>query len=126
MWRPSRRGGPRGGEREEQVAREAGRGGAGRVGLHSPCLPGGDIPARLAASTGAETLIRGRQRLRPGRRNPCSCPLCPRARGSISGVCFLGGPPPPPHPRPLVIAGRGPSLTQWSRCWGWWRIWGKI
>ena len=100
MWRPSRRGGPRGGEREEQVAREAGRGAAGRVGLHSPCLPGGDIPARLAASTGAETLIRGRPRLRPGRRNPCSCPLCPRARGSISGVCFLGDPPPTPPPPP--------------------------
>lgn len=95
-------GGPRGGEREEeQVAREAGCGGAGRVGLHSPCLPGGDIPARLAASTGAETLIRGRQRLRPGRRNQCSCPLLPRARGSISGVCFLGDPP-HPHPAPWL------------------------
>lgn len=126
--RGARAGGRRAGWGGRRASPRAGRGGgsgrrkwrgARRV---TPAPLPGVTAARASRGAPGPRLLRGRQRLRPGRRNWVLAFSPPRARGSISGVCFLGD----PGPRPQVWRGTGPCLVWVSprglRSWrGWWR-----
>lgn len=114
-------------EGEEEVAREAGACRAGRVGLHSPSLTRVTSPRASLRAQGRASDSGGEADSALAGGTGCSCLLSPRACGLISGVCFLGDPPPGPRgsrgewsfPIPAILVGL------WCcRRW-WWRETGE-